>query len=250
MTNVSAAAEAAASAWAPEGRSRLGAAIPCPAQRVGAEQVGCCVPRQPGRGMVHSVFRQACNIETSEGALITLLAPGAGNLPHGIRCRSGTLSSFEVLLRPGQTVVASADTLEVLEAALAVDLSGACCWSGEIGQYPIDARWSRVRHALTAVRSIVKARADGGFDAGCGVSVSGLCHRQPQTGAPADTGARRLHRRACARAGLCTGRRQSPQCRAAGAFVQRYCRDWITGLLPFARVSAGRGELHVLPPGP
>ena len=112
---------------------------------------------------MHSVFHQACNIETSEGALITLLAPSAGNLPHGIRCRSGTLSSFEVLLRPGQTVVASADTLEVLEAALAVDLSGACCWSGEIGQYPIDARWSRVRHALTAVRSIVKARADGGF---------------------------------------------------------------------------------------
>jgi len=159
MTNGSAAGEAAALAWAPDGVLRPG--VPC--VRVAAEYVGCCVPRTRNRGSVHSVFRQACNIETAGGALITLLAPSAGNLPHGIRCRFGWPSNLEALLRPGQTVVASATTLQAPEAALVIDLSGSRPWSGEIAQHRIYARSTHIQHRLSTVRSILEVQADEGF---------------------------------------------------------------------------------------
>ena len=47
---------------------------------------------------------------------------------------------------------------------------------------------------------------------------------------PPDAGTRRLYRRPGAGAGLCAGRRHVPQCRAAGAGIQRHCRYWIIDL--------------------
>jgi len=163
MTTRWAADAAATSAWAPEASVRPDVPTARPLLRVGAEHVGCRVQRAGGRGTIHSVFRQACNIETAGGALVTLLIPGAGNLPHGIRCSSGSPSSFEALLRPGQAVLTSARAIQVPDAALSINLSGAHCWSGEIGQHRIDTRSTQTRRRLAAVRSILKARADDGF---------------------------------------------------------------------------------------
>jgi hypothetical protein len=92
-----------------------------------ADSVGGRVPTR-ARAQVHSVFLRTCNIETESDELITLLAPGSGNLPHGIRCAL-PFAPLSPRLRQGQTATLEGATLRVPAAGLVVDLSCATVWN-------------------------------------------------------------------------------------------------------------------------
>jgi hypothetical protein len=95
-----------------------------------AVSVGVRVPTR-ALAQVHSVFLRACNIETDSGELLTLLAPGCGNLPHGICCASPIGSLFP-RLRQGQMAILDGATLRIPAARLAVHLSRAAIWNGTV----------------------------------------------------------------------------------------------------------------------
>jgi hypothetical protein len=95
-----------------------------------ADSVGARVPSR-ALAQVHSVFLRACNIETESGELVTLLAPGSGNLPRGIRCAL-PFAPLSPRLRQGQTVTLEGAALRVPAAGLVVDLSCAAVWNGTV----------------------------------------------------------------------------------------------------------------------
>ena len=101
-----------------------------------ADRIGDRVPA-PARGRVHSVFERACNIETRAGELVTLLAEGMGNIPHGIRL-AGPVAPFESWLIPGQNAILDKLALRVPDAGITVDLSGATVWRGAVGAVSMD----------------------------------------------------------------------------------------------------------------
>jgi hypothetical protein len=103
---------------------------------VHAERIGDRV-HAPARGRVHSVFERACNIETRTGELVTLLAEGLGNVPHGIRL-AGPVAPFESWLIPGQNAILDKVALRVPDAGITVDLSGAAVWRGAVVAVSMD----------------------------------------------------------------------------------------------------------------
>jgi hypothetical protein len=97
-----------------------------------ALSTGTGVPSGRFSGVVHSVFRQACNIRTDGGSLLTLLAPQLGNAPHGIRVAAPPKLAFSEHLRSGQRVGCREAVLRVAGAEFAVDLAGAERWRSEL----------------------------------------------------------------------------------------------------------------------
>jgi hypothetical protein len=118
-----------------------------------AHSVGSLVPFQLPGGCVHSVFRNACNIELIDGSLLTLLTLKPGNLPHGIRCTVPVAEGFHAYLRPGQAVVAEQTLLCFPAAELSVDVSSATRWHGTLGDCPIDTDSACTIEALSTIRA-------------------------------------------------------------------------------------------------
>src|SRR5512143_3064313 len=67
-----------------------------------AEGIGSRVP-SAFIGCVHSVYRQACNIEADDGMLVTLLSGVLGNLPRGVLCSAVEPIDFRTLCSVSQT---------------------------------------------------------------------------------------------------------------------------------------------------
>ncbi|HEV8692941.1 MAG TPA: DUF2877 domain-containing protein [Lysobacter sp.] len=111
-----------------------------------ADSVGARVPPR-ARAQVHSVFVRACNIETESGELVTLLAAGSGNLPHGIRCASPIAPLF-ARLRQGQAATLEGAALRVPAADFAVDLSRAAVWNAMIAAVLPGLRGAELEGAL------------------------------------------------------------------------------------------------------
>ena len=110
--------------------------------RLFADGVGARVPPRAG-AQVHSVFLRACNIETQAGELITVVSPGSGNLPHGIRCAAPFAR-----LRQGQAANLEGATLRVPAADFMVDLSRAALWNGKVAAASPGLRGAEVQRAL------------------------------------------------------------------------------------------------------
>jgi hypothetical protein len=91
-----------------------------------ADSVGARVPPRAD-AQVHSVFVRACNIETETGELVTVVSPGSGHLPHGIRCAAPFAR-----LHQGQAASLEGATLRIHAADLVVDLSRAAVWHGTV----------------------------------------------------------------------------------------------------------------------
>lgn len=111
------------------------------------------------RGNVHSVYRQACNIELDDGALVTLLGREPGNVPHGIRCALPEPDDFRAWLRPAQAVAADGLSLRVPEARIAVDLSAAAHWRCGLDPCAIDPYAEPSVRALRSVRMVLQEQA-------------------------------------------------------------------------------------------
>ena len=127
-----------------------------------AEHIGSRVALRPARATVHSVFRQACNIETDDGSLVTLLASQAGNLPHGIRCVLPEPEDFQALLEPGQRVAIGEGSLQVQEAGVTVDLSAASLWHCALPACVINAYSDASFRLLLELRAILREQAPAG----------------------------------------------------------------------------------------
>ena len=103
-----------------------------------ALSVGAGVASCRFSGVVHSVIRQACNIRTAGGSLLTLLAPQLGNAPHGVRIELPSGFAFSDHLRAGQRVGCRAAVLRVAGAGFAVGLAGAKRWRSQLETLGID----------------------------------------------------------------------------------------------------------------
>ncbi len=106
--------------------------------RLQAISAGTRVPSDRFTGVVHSVFRRACNLGTEGGGLLTLLAPELGNVPHGIRISIPTGLAFTDRLQAGQRVGCRAAVLRIANSDLAVDLSTAEVWRSELAGLRVD----------------------------------------------------------------------------------------------------------------
>ncbi|MCE3249549.1 MAG: hypothetical protein K0R41_3374 [Geminicoccaceae bacterium] len=106
--------------------------------RLAAISAGAAVPTERFTGVVHSVFRQACNIRTGRDGLLTLLGSTLGNAPYGVRVGLPAGLAFSDRLRPGQRVGCRAAVLRVAGGDFAVDLGAAEVWRCELGSPCID----------------------------------------------------------------------------------------------------------------
>jgi hypothetical protein len=122
-----------------------------------ADSVGACVPPH-ARAQVHSVFLRACNIETDSGELVTLLAAGSGNLPHGIRCAS-PFAPLSAWLRRGQAATLDGATLRIPAADFVVDLSRAAVWNGTVAAASPDLHGAEAHGALRELCETLREHA-------------------------------------------------------------------------------------------
>jgi hypothetical protein len=122
-----------------------------------ADSVGARVPPR-ARAQVHSVFLRACNIETGSGELVTLLAAGSGNLPHGIRCVS-PIAPLYARLHQGQAAKLEGGTLHIPAADFVVDLSRAVVWNGTFAAASPGRRGAAAQGALRELCETLREHA-------------------------------------------------------------------------------------------
>jgi hypothetical protein len=89
------------------------------------------------------VFLRACNIETEAGELVTVVSPGSGNLPHGIRCAAPFAR-----LRQGQEASLEGATLRFPAAEILVDFSRAAAWNGRVAAVSPGLRSAELQNML------------------------------------------------------------------------------------------------------
>jgi hypothetical protein len=148
--------------------------------QLAALSAGSQAPRGRFNGTVHSVFRQACNIQLDDGRLLALLAPEVGNAPHGVRVDVPTGFDFADHVTAGRSVGCRADVLRVAGGELSIDLAPAQPWRGELpgagvglANGKVIRAWRAAWHALQRDRR----RLDGGglHSLGRAVDRQGAC---------------------------------------------------------------------------
>jgi len=124
-----------------------------------ADSIGARVPSR-ARAQVHSVFLRACNIETESGELVTLLAAGSGNLPHGIGCAS-PIVPLDTRLRRGQAAILEVGMLRIAAADFEVDFSRATVWNGTVAAALPGLRRAEAQEALRELCETLRDHAPG-----------------------------------------------------------------------------------------
>jgi uncharacterized protein DUF2877 len=124
-----------------------------------ADSVGVRVPPR-ARAQVHSVFLRACNIETDSGELVTLLAPGSGNIPHGIRCAS-PIGPLNTRLRRGQVAILEVGMLRIPAADFEADFSRATVWNGTVAAALPGLRGAEAQETLRELCETLREHAPG-----------------------------------------------------------------------------------------
>jgi hypothetical protein len=133
--------------------------------RLEAISAGVAVPTDRFTGVVHSVFRQACNINTDHAGLLTILSSELGNAPYGVRVGLPAGLAFSDRLRAGQRVGCRAAVLRVGGADFAVDLRAAVTWRCDLGSPGVDlARPAAASAWRTAWQVLARHRRRRGFD--------------------------------------------------------------------------------------
>jgi hypothetical protein len=141
----------------PRGGHRCSAVSASPA----ALGLASAAVQQPAR--VHSVFRSAVNVETSDG-LLTLATIAGGGLPNGILLETDDLRALG--LRPGMVLAPSPGGFAVPSAGLVVDLTPVTLWSPRFTPRRehasrLAARW--ITRSATAWRVARSAAPRGGL---------------------------------------------------------------------------------------
>jgi len=129
--------------------------------RLQAISIGRQAARGRFNGAVHSAFGRAANIRLDDGRLLCLLAPCAGNVPHGVRLAVPEGFAFSDHLTPGRRVGCRADVLRVAATGVAFDLGTAELWDGDAPSPQVD--WRRPQAAAAwraAWRALRRRRAE------------------------------------------------------------------------------------------
>lgn len=95
-----------------------------------ADTIGSRVPRTRCGGRIEAVFENACNVALDAGGLVTVLAPSAGNVAHGIRLSRPF--GLEPRLRRGMPVRVEEDRVDFDSGAATVRLTAARVWSSAL----------------------------------------------------------------------------------------------------------------------
>ena len=119
--------------------------------RLQAITIGAWVPQKDFSGVVHSVFRRACNLRTKDG-LITLLAGDAADAPNGIRLATPSGFDFQDHIVAGSAVGCRARIARVAASELAIELSTGRRWSGSLVALATDVAKPRTAAAWCAAR--------------------------------------------------------------------------------------------------
>lgn len=119
------------------------------ANLISADAIGSRVPRKRSDGRVEAVFERACNVALDSGGLVSLLAPSAGNVAHGIRLSCDL--RFHLYLRRGMAVRIDEDCVDFDTGSAAVKLAGARTWASAFG--PGSCEWN-----LRSIRAAALAR--------------------------------------------------------------------------------------------
>ena len=167
--------------------------------QLAALSAGSQAPRGRFNGTVHSVFRQACNVQLDDGRLLALLAPDLGNAPHGVRVDVPAGFAFADHVTAGGPVGCRADVLRVAGGELSIDLAPAQPWRGELpcagvglANGKVIRAWRAAWHALHRDRR----RLDGGglHSLGRAVDRQGACLARAARDLHADEATRALDR--------------------------------------------------------
>ena len=152
---------------------------------VQALSIGIKVPPLHFSGSVHSLFRQACNLQLESHGLLTLLPSEKDNVPHGIRLNISSQPVFLDFLRVGQSVACRGGILRVDGADLSIDLQSAHPWSIDLQELRIDLDQQAQAHSWAVARSEWKTyhRKSGLLGIREGLSPS---RRQPVTSAASE----------------------------------------------------------------
>jgi Protein of unknown function (DUF2877) len=99
----------------------------------GAVTIGYAVPSHDFDATVHSVFREAVNIQPQKGdCLLTLVTADCADLPQGIKLATPRNFSFENCLHVGERIFCSDDTLRGERGCFQVDLRPGVRWKCEL----------------------------------------------------------------------------------------------------------------------
>ena len=107
---------------------------------------------------VHSVFRQALNLE-GRGHLIAVVPQAVGGLPNGISV-SGHPDFHALGVSERMTVIASWPLFEIAEAGLRFDFARAWSWSPRLRAGTIDPRDGTIQRRVAVAAEVVAARAN------------------------------------------------------------------------------------------
>lgn len=108
--------------------------------RIQALSIGAEVPTSCFSGIVHSVFRRACNLRLQSHELLTLLPSDHGNVPQGIRLNTSSHPIFLDFFRVGQPVACRNGILRIDGSDLSIDLRSARPWLVDLKRSHIDLR--------------------------------------------------------------------------------------------------------------
>jgi Protein of unknown function (DUF2877) len=134
--------------------------------RLDAVSSGVEAPAGCFSGVIHSIFRQACNISLESDALLTLVSAEKGNLPQGIRLRTPPKFTFLNEIRVGQPVACRGGILRISGADLSVDLRTASLWHLDLKGLRVDFhQCDRAQAWAVAWQELEKHRQGNGMSA-------------------------------------------------------------------------------------
>ena len=106
--------------------------------RLNALSSGVEAPTICFSGVIHSIFRHACNVSLGSDVLLTLVSSEKGNLSQGIRLRTPPQFTFLNQLRVGQPVACRGGILRISGSDLSVDLRTASLWHIDLKGLRVD----------------------------------------------------------------------------------------------------------------
>jgi hypothetical protein len=143
--------------------------------QVPAVLIGRRVPRPPWAGVVHSVFRRACNIVLEDGRLLSVLDATRGAVPHGISLATEPGFDLRHWVKPHARVTGHGDVICFERTSVVIDLCCAEMGCTSIGHIASDMENSSTRAAWRAAWSKVADAAQpngfGAFLSSCGCSA-------------------------------------------------------------------------------
>ena len=125
-----------------------------------AETYGLRVKNAAFTGKVHSVFTDACNIQTCEGELVTLLNQTKPDQPGGIRITLPKDFNFSDWIKSADRVSCQHGYLQIEEPNFLVDMRRATLWEGYLPRHLVDDSEARLIRQWEASAHLYLALVD------------------------------------------------------------------------------------------